>query len=113
MGGMGSIFAAVLGVIWIIAASAMTRGAGIFGVIFPLFGVAFVVFAIIHAVYDFRNATSKNRYSEFDIVDENEESEPLNNSFGGGAEFCRYCGSKINDDFEFCPKCGKKLPQQE
>ena len=110
MGGMGAVFAAVFGVIWIIGAAALTRGAGAIGVIFPLFGVAFVGFAIISAMYEFKNATSKNRYSEYDIVDDAEESDPLNEKFGG-AGFCPYCGTKINDDFEFCPKCGRKLPE--
>ena len=109
-GGVGSIFVAVFGIIWTVAAAAMTQGAGIFGVIFPLFGLVFIGFAVFNALYEFKNATSKNRYSEFDIVDENEESDPLNDRFGGEAEFCPYCGVKINEEFEFCPKCGKKLP---
>lgn len=110
-GGVGAIFAAVFGVIWIIAALAMTGGMGIIGVIFPLFGLVFVGFAVFNAMYEFRNATSENRYSEYDIVDDDEEKDPLNERFGGENEFCPYCGTKINDDFEFCPKCGKKLPE--
>lgn len=109
-GGVGSIFAAVFGIIWTVAAAAMTQGMGIIGVIFPLFGLVFIGAAVFNALYDFKNAASKNRYSEFDIVDENEESDPLNDKFGGAAEFCPYCGTKTNDDFEYCPKCGKKLP---
>ena len=109
-GGVGGIFAAVFGVIWIIAASSMTRGAGIIGVIFPLFGVAFVAFAIFNALYDFKNATSQNRYSEYDIVDDNEETDPLNEKFGGENKFCPYCGTKTDEEFEYCPKCGRKLP---
>lgn len=110
-GGVGSIFAAVFGVIWIIGAAAVTRGAGIIGVIFPLFGLAFVGFAVFNAMYEFKNATSENRYSEYDIVDDDEESDPLNERFGGENMFCPYCGTKINEDFEYCPKCGKRLPE--
>ena len=110
MGGVGAIFAAVFGVIWIIGASALTKGAGVIGVIFPLFGFIFVGFAVVNAIYDFKNATSKNRYSEYDIVEDGEETDTLNERFGE-AEFCPYCGMKINENFEYCPKCGRKLPE--
>ena len=109
MGGMGSVFAAIFGIIWTLASATMTRGMGIMGVIFPLFGLVFVGFAVVNALYDFKNATSKKRYSEFDIVDGEEEPDPLNEKFGE-AEFCPYCGAKVEGDFEYCPKCGKKLP---
>lgn len=130
--GIGGIFAALFGVIWIIIASAITQGAGIFGVIFPLFGVIFVVMAVAGAVYDLRNASAKNRFSEYDITDGSEESDPLNARFGGASEnagkdfggdspleepdaandtaFCPYCGVQVAEDFEYCPKCGKRLP---
>ena len=64
MGAMGSIVAAVFGLIW--TGAAVSMGAPIF---FPLFGVVFVIMGIVQAVYNFKNATSENRYSEFDIVD--------------------------------------------
>lgn len=53
------------------------RGRNI-GVIFPLFGVLFIVLGIAQAVYHFKNATSKDRFSSFDIVDSREEEDPLN-----------------------------------
>lgn len=34
------------------------------------------------AVYSYHNATAKDRYSIFDIVDENEEKDPLNEQYG-------------------------------
>ena len=71
MGGLGSIFAGVFGVIWTMAAVQM--GAGIFA----LFGVVFIVFAVLQAVYQFKNATGENRYSEFDITEDGEEPDPL------------------------------------
>lgn len=93
--------------------------------IFPLFGVVFVTIAIIAAVYNFKNATSKDRYSEYDIVDGNEESDPLNDRFGrtgyeagssdpfeGSTLFCPYCGTPADDDYRFCKKCGKQLPKK-
>ena len=120
MNGMGSLFVSVFGVIWTIAAASM--GAPWF---FPLFGVCFTVYGIVITVYNFKNATGKQRYSEYDIVDGEEKPDPLNQRYGSSlndaffdktntdstsAAFCPYCGAKANKDFDFCPKCGKKLP---
>lgn len=93
--------------------------------IFPLFGVVFVIIAVVIAIYNFKNATSKKRYSEYDIVDGNEESDPLNERFGhtayreestgsfeGNDLFCPYCGAPAEDDYLFCKKCGKQLPRK-
>lgn len=95
------------------------------GVIFPLFGVIFVIVAVAAAVYNFKNATSRNRCSEYDIVDGSEEPDPLNERFGGGsceAEdtdpfegvdlFCPYCGTPAEDDHMYCKRCGKPLPRK-
>ena len=78
---------------------------------------------VYNAVYNYRNATSENRYSEFDITDENEEPDPLNERYGAnksagsgdanavhGGGFCPYCGTKAEEGYEYCRKCGKKLP---
>ena len=115
MGGLGSIFAGVFGVIWTMAAVQM--GAGIFA----LFGVVFILFAVLQAVYQFKNATGENRYSEFDITEDGEKPDPLekrmappsspaeeNKEPGGG--FCPYCGAPAEKDYGFCRRCGKKLP---
>ena len=42
------------------------------GGLFALFGVVFIIIAIAQAVYNF-SATSKNRYSVFDITDASEK----------------------------------------
>ena len=115
MGGLGSIFAGVFGVIWTMAAVQMVAG------IFALFGVVFILFAVLQAVYQFKNATGENRYSEFDITEDGEEPDPLekrmappsspaeeNKEPGGG--FCPYCGAPAEKDYDFCRRCGKKLP---
>lgn len=78
MGAFGSAAAALFGVFWTL--SALSMGAPIF---FALFGVVFVALGIGQAVYNFKNATSQNRYSTFDITDGNEEPDPLNRRFGG------------------------------
>ncbi len=130
MGAVGAIGAAIFGVFWI--GMAISMGAPI---IFPAFGVIFIGMAIAQAVYNYKNATSKNRYSAFDITDEQEEEDPLNKYFGeknpyknqydsytehkeegptevekGESKFCPYCGAKVEGDYTYCNKCGKKLP---
>ena len=120
MGALGSVIAIVAGVFWTIAAFSM--GAPAF---FPLFGVLFVIVGIVQAVYNFRNATSKDRYSVYDITDADEEMDPLQRRFGGmGAgegkftclgkdgvtHFCPYCGTEAEEGYAFCKKCGRKLP---
>ena len=94
------------------------------GGLFALFGIVFIVVAIVQSVYNFRNATSENRFSSFDITDASEESDPLNERFGksqynqtqtgtyqsGDSAFCPYCGTAVEEDYEYCNKCGKKLP---
>lgn len=124
---IGSIYAIIFGVFWTIIATTITSGSpfGIVGVIFPLFGVIFVIFGIVQAMYHYKNARGKNRYSMFDITDSTEESDPANNwikseadnienSFQNkfkneGMRYCPYCGSNLEGDYNFCPKCGKEI----
>ena len=118
MGGVASLIAVVFGIFWTVSTASM--GAPAF---FPIFGVLFIVMGIVQAVYNFKNATGKNRYSSFDIVDSEEEPDPLNQRFGGrppeagdtsGPEgtlrYCPYCGARLGDSFTFCGHCGKRLP---
>lgn len=112
--GIVGIFMVCFGILWTIIAAQ----AG--GVIF-VFGIIWTCIALIITVYNFRNATRKNRYSSFDITDSDEEPDPLNERFGVGSgsetfeseqgdSFCPYCGSPTEGDYKFCRKCGKKLP---
>lgn len=117
---IGSVFAIVFGIFWTIMAARM--GAPAF---FPIFGVIFIIMGIVQAAYNYRNATGKNRYSSFDITDEGEEPDPLEQRFGGteyrddtaqkssfiSSSFCPYCGKGVDGGFEYCPKCGKRLPK--
>ena len=112
--GVVGIFMIGFGLFWTILAA---QASGIFA----LFGVLWTGVAIAITVYNFKNATGKNRYSSFDITDAGEEPDPLNERFGEVQEttqaksdvdnkFCPYCGSPVKDDFDFCNHCGKKLP---
>ena len=121
MGGIGSVVMVVFGIFWTITAVGM--GAP---VIFPIFGVLFICMGVAQAIYNFKNATGKNRYSSFDIVDEHEESDPLQERFGNPPQaaqpksalmsaedgFCPYCGNPVAGEFDFCPKCGRQLPRK-
>ena len=116
MGGIGSVAAIIFGVIWTVAVVSMDAPA-----FFPLFGVIFIILGICQAAYNFKNAIGKQRFSAFDIVDEGEEADPLNEQFGQqkqaeftkevgeNANFCPYCGSQVKSAYEFCRQCGKKL----
>ncbi len=122
MGGIGSIFGIVFGIIWTCGAASI--GAPGF---FLLFGVAFIGIGVVNAVYSFKNATGENRYSDFDIVDSDEEPDPLDERFGrqpdnevppqagetGTFAYCPYCGARLGEGFAFCGKCGKALPKQD
>ncbi|MBQ9765574.1 MAG: zinc ribbon domain-containing protein [Lachnospiraceae bacterium] len=124
MSGVSCVFAAIFGVFWMIFA--LSIGAGPFA----LFGLVFIGMAVASAVYNFKNATGKNRYSSFDITDDNEEPDPFNEYFGNtsyttassidkqgstgsstsNSKFCPYCGTKVDGDYLYCNQCGKKLP---
>ena len=122
--GIASIFAIVVGIVWTLAALQMEAPA-----FFPIFGMMFIIFGIMEAISSFANATGSHRFSLYDVVDEREEPDPLNQRFGetkdapsekdeaaapasdGETRFCPYCGAPVASDFAFCRKCGKKLPE--
>lgn len=119
MGGIIGIAVALFGAFWTVMA--ISGGAWFM----TPFGIIFVVIAVINTVYNFKNATGKNRYSEYDITDENEEPDPFNERFGGcdyndtaerkaspssESRYCPYCGNPVAQEFEYCNICGKKLP---
>ena len=114
MGGVMGIAGALFGVFWTVMAIA---GGAWF---MAPFGLIFIGVAVYNTIYNFKNATGKNRYSEYDIVDGDEEPDPLNERFGnpspkmpqsGEIAFCPYCGNKIEGDYLYCNRCGKQLPE--
>lgn len=115
---IGSVFVVIFGIFWTAMAVQMTANAPIpgVGIIFPLFGVVFVMMGILQAVYHLKNATGKNRFSDFDITDESEEKDPLNEwAQNQGDEplqrnnYCPGCGEKLEGNYDFCPRCGRRL----
>ncbi len=115
MSGVVGIFMIGFGVLWTVIVAQSGGG------IFALFGVLWTCVAIAMTIYNFKNATGKNRYSAYDITDAHEEPDPLNQRFGDPQtnapkpndtdnRFCPYCGTAVDRDFTFCNNCGKKLP---
>lgn len=114
MGVWGAAVAVVIGIFWTVMASSMGAPA-----IFPVFGVLFIITGIITGLYNYRNATGKNRYSSYDITEDGEEIDPLNARFGNEnadhaetprqTAFCPTCGAPVESGDAFCRSCGKKL----
>ncbi len=115
MGGVMGIAGALFGVFWTVMAIA---GGAWF---MAPFGLIFIGVAVVQAIYNFKNATGKNRYSEYDITDGNEEPDPWNEQFGEKykndnvqpsvkGRYCPYCGTKNEEDYRFCSSCGRELP---
>ncbi len=115
MRAISSIVAVIFGIFWTVSSSEMGAPS-----MFQIFGILFIGLGIIQAIYYFKNATGENRYSVFDITEEGEEVDPLNeiinkkdsNSTPENSElkYCPYCGKAIDGDYKYCPSCGKKLP---
>lgn len=125
IGFIGSLCAMAFGVFWTVMAFAMTANVpGIFGMVFPLFGIVFIVIAGLQAVYHYKNATGKSRFSMMDITDSSEEGDPsedwvrdINESTGGlrhsaaagEAHYCPFCGAAVEAEHKFCKRCGKPV----
>lgn len=81
---------------------------------FLLFGIIFILVGIGSAIYNYKNAFSKKRFSVFDIVEDSKESDPFESPIKKGRQsdalnYCPYCDSPVEESFSFCPKCGKGL----
>ncbi|MBN1623742.1 MAG: zinc ribbon domain-containing protein [Clostridia bacterium] len=122
---MAGIGVVLFGLFWTGMAAMITRGMGAMGFFFPLFGVIFVIVGIGQVIYNFKNATGKERFSIMDIVDKEEEGDPAdrwisNEMASNGSEgdssldsdqfnYCPYCGYKLDSAYMYCPKCGKSV----
>jgi len=113
LSGILGIFMIFIGIAWTMLAS---QASGFFAI----FGVMWTAMAVAITIYNFKNATGENRHSVYDITEDGEEPDHLNERFGGDNNttssgisenrFCPYCGTPVKGDFEFCNKCGRELP---
>lgn len=114
MSGVVGLFMIGFGILWTILAAQASM-------VFALFGVLWTGIAVVTTVYHFKNATQKNRHSQFDITENGEEPDPLDRwaddrsdpekiLTSTNSKFCPYCGTAVETDFEFCNRCGKRLP---
>lgn len=122
MGGVAALLVAGFGVFWILLAHSIGAPWPFLG-----FGLIFIAFALTGAIYNFANATQKNRSSVIDITTDSEEGDFIADALGHSrphhrepqdaaepvrqfeGDFCPYCGAQVQPDFNFCPKCGKDI----
>ncbi len=114
---VGSIFAVVVGIMWLFfVTSSMSEAEDIppaFFYFFVSLGFVIIITGIVKAVLSYKNAFGKNRYSLLDITDSSEEPDPFNfkndSSITDTMLYCPHCGTSIKKDYDFCPGCGRKL----
>ena len=105
MGGFGAVFSVVFGIFWTVLAASMTRGRRTDRRDhFPLFGVLFIIIGVCNAVYHFKNAAGKNRYSAFDITDEDRGTRPAERAVRRALP--PRADARPAADTQFCPYCG-------
>jgi hypothetical protein len=109
----------LFGVLWTIIAAVITAEMPFpyVGIVFPAMGVLITLFAWCDAVYHFVNATSQQRFTEYDFVTQYAEPDPLQSKFAApsipspepaATKFCVGCGTPLEATFKFCPQCGAK-----
>ena len=113
LSGAIGIIMGLFGIFWTVMASN-------FGGIMMVFGILWTLVALVITIFNIKNGTAKKRYSMYDITDDKEEADPLNERFkekkddveddGDDNKYCPYCGAKVEETYEYCNKCGKKLP---
>ena len=115
-----SLLSGVIGIIMVLFGIFWTVMASDFGGIMMVFGILWTLIALVITIFNIKNGTAKKRYSMYDITDDKEEADPLNERFkekkddvkddGNDSKYCPYCGAKVEETYEYCNKCGKKLP---
>ena len=103
LGVVGGIGATLFGIFWCVFAGAM-------GAWFMIpFGLIFVGMAIYNVIYNYHNVTSENRYSLIEIVDGDEEIDPLNLKYGKKPLENQAVGERYGTSVNYCPYCGNNL----
>jgi hypothetical protein len=113
------IIGIVFGILWIVLLlrlSSQDEEMGP-GVIFLLvFGVLFIIAAIAITAFYAKSAYGKKRPSIIDIEEASGEEASATKATDDKAapkeeiNFCPYCGKALKKDFSYCQYCGKKLP---
>jgi hypothetical protein len=116
---IGGLVGGLFGVLWTVLAISLTANAPfpVVRIVFPLFGVIISLASFASAAYNFTNATSSQRFAEYDFVSHIDEPDPLNAKLVRPAnrskpaveKFCAQCGGGLDDSFRYCPGCGTKV----
>jgi|GEM_PF-75795 len=108
----GNMAAVLFGIFWMVMAFSITADSPFPAArFFPFFGLVLIAIGAVQTIFHYKNATGKQCMSLLDIVESEEESDPLNIRFGGEAKtnkYCPYCGGHVQRDFQFCPQYKKK-----
>ena len=107
MSGVRGIVVSVFGIFWTIGA---LRGG--MSAAYWMSGVIFVCVTLGYAVYNFKNASGETRYTEYRVVDENEEAAAQDQNaetVGAKADACPHCGAKKDETDNYCRNCGKRF----
>ena len=76
-----SLLSGVIGIIMVLFGIFWTLMASDFGGIMMVFGVLWTLIALVITIFNIKNGTAKKRYSMYDITDDKEEADPLNERF--------------------------------
>lgn len=113
------IIAIVFGIFWIVLLLSLSSQDGEMepGVIFLLvFGVMFIIAAIAITAFYAKSAYGQNRPSILDIEEAAGDAADTVKAADDKAapkediSFCPYCGKALKKDFSYCQYCGKKMP---
>ncbi len=119
VGVLFGIIGIVFGILWIVLLlTLLSQEDGLEpGVIFLLvFGVMFIIAAIAITAFYAKSAYGKNRPSIVDVEESVGEEPSAARAADDKADpkeqlnFCPYCGKALKKEFFYCQNCGKKMP---
>lgn len=106
---MAGLVCGLFGVLWTVIAVAVTAEMPwpYVGLVFPALGVLITLVAWSNAAYHFVNATSQQRFTEYDFVTQCDEPAPQR--LETATKCCAKCAAPLQAAFKFCPQCGAKI----